>query len=350
MPVLRKLLGITLPVLVVCLLLAELVFRFLIPAAELPKSRFDRGVMKFDVHGPRSGVFSVGSFAEGRGRWRINNDGWNSAIDYSRDSRRPLIAIIGDSFVEAVHVDADKNFGALVRRDLEGAAEVYTLGASGTPLSGYLALARYAKREFRPDVLVLNVVYNDFAESVYALQPNPSFLQFDLRGNEVVEVSPRGYTSSSLRRTLRHSALARWVVINCKLTRNFSRAFDRQGSQAAFLLRQRPVIEPVADAIFARLQAENPGIPVIVLLDGPRQRMFADERSQERLRWIPAMMRRLSRKYGFEFIDLERRLEESSVRTGKRVDYESDYHWNEAGHRLAADALLLALRRRGLAP
>lgn len=350
MSVVRKLLLITLPSLLVCFLFAELVFRFVIPAAELPNAEFERGLMRFDLEGSRGGLFTVGPFAEGRGRWRVNNDGWNSAIDYSRNPRRPLIAVIGDSFVEAFHVDADRNFAALVRQRLQGKGEVYSFGFSGTPLSGYLELARYARREFRADVLVINVVHNDFAESVRSIEAKPSFLQFDERGGELVEVPSAGYEHSPLRRALRHSAVVRWVVINCKLSRNVTRLRRAEESEAARLLRHRPKIEPVAEAVFARLRAENPQTPIFIMMDGPRQRMFADARSQAQLRWLPEMVGRLSRAHGFEFIDLESPLKSYSQRSGQPVAFESDYHWNAAGHAVAANALMDAMRRRRLAP
>ena len=347
MTVIRKLLVITLPTLLGCFVIAELVFRFLIPAAEMPRAILDRGVMRFDIRGPRSGLFTVGPLNEGRGRWRINNDGWNSAIDYSRDPGRPLIAVIGDSFVEAIHVDADRNFAALLRQRLRGKAEVYAFGFSGTPLSGYLQLVRYVRREYRPDIIVINVVHNDFAESVRSIQPRPTFLQFDHRGDEVFEVPPAGYRSSAVRRLLSHSAVVRYVVINCKLSRNVARLRRTGESEASRLLRQRAKIEPVVEAIFTRLRAENPQTSILIMMDGPRQRMYADARSQAQLRWLPALMSRLSKAHGFEFIDLEPRLR-SCTRSGQAVSFETDYHWNHAGHTIAAEAVLEALRRRNL--
>ena len=346
--VLRKLLLITLPTLLVCFVVAELVFRFIIPAAELPNSIHSRGLMKLDAHGPRSGVFTIGPFAEPGGRWRINSDGWNSAIEYSRHPRRPLIAVIGDSFVEAFHVDPDNSFGALLRHQLKGKADVYTFGCSGTPLTGYLQIARDVQREFHPDILIINVVHNDFDESVRSLKPGSHFLQFDRRGRDIVEVPAEAYEPSALRRLLRHSAVARYVIINCKLSRNVARLHPEGQNVALRLLRNRPAIEPVVEAVFAKLAAENPDTSILMVMDGPRQRMFADAESQAQLRWLPEMMRRLSQAHGFEFIDLGPRLKAFTESSGRPVSFETDYHWNTDGHAVAAGAILEALRRRNL--
>jgi hypothetical protein len=348
--VLRKLLLLTLPTLLVCFVLAELVFRFIVPAAELPNAIHDRGLMKFDTRGPRSGMFTVGPFAEPGGRWRINDEGWNSAVEYSRRPRRPLIAVIGDSFVEAFHVDPDKTFGALIRHQLEGKGDVYTFGFSGTPLTGYLEIARYVRREFHPEVLIVNVVHNDFDESVRSLKPGSNFLQFDRRAGAIVEIPAAPYQSSAVRRLLRHSAVARYIIINCKLSRNMARLSPAGQNVAARLLRNRPVIEPVVEAVFAKLAAENPDTTIVIVLDGPRQHMFADAESQAQLRWLPEMMSRLSRSHGFEFIDLGPRLSSFTERSGRPVSFETDYHWNDDGHRVAASAVLEVLRTRGLAP
>ena len=74
--------------------------------------------------------------------------------------------------------------------------------------------------------------------------------------------------------------------------------------------------------------------------------MFADPRSQEQLRWLPEMMGRLSALHGFTFIDLGPRLQSFTARTGQPVSFDSDYHWNRAGHEVAAEALLEALQSR----
>ncbi|MBD0321511.1 MAG: hypothetical protein ICV87_14335, partial [Gemmatimonadetes bacterium] len=83
----KNLVLVTLPALLVFALLSELFFRFVVPAAEFPYPAFDRAfqVLKFDPVRARTGVYTVGLAASPRARWRINDEGWNSSVEYFRD-------------------------------------------------------------------------------------------------------------------------------------------------------------------------------------------------------------------------------------------------------------------------
>ena len=96
---------------------------------------------------------------------RTNNAGWVSEIDYVREADRPLLAFVGDSFVQGDHLPwADTCHGRLARR-LEEEIRVYSFAINGAPLSQYLAYAEHARDTYRPDALVIPIIDNDFAES-----------------------------------------------------------------------------------------------------------------------------------------------------------------------------------------
>jgi|RhiMethySRZTD1v2_1073278.scaffolds.fasta_scaffold46649_3 hypothetical protein len=95
-----------------CLLFAEIVLRFLPVAtgmwampvnAENPISRFtpDRAFLF-----SRDWNFSLVN------RGRINNDGFVNDENYAENDPRPLLAVVGDSYVEAAMVPNDKTFYA----------------------------------------------------------------------------------------------------------------------------------------------------------------------------------------------------------------------------------------------
>jgi len=71
-----------------------------------------------------------------RAHFHINNDGFNNLHDYTTH-RRPdsyRIAIVGDSFVEALQVDYEQTLFRVLERTLnkhELQAEVYSFGVSG---------------------------------------------------------------------------------------------------------------------------------------------------------------------------------------------------------------------------
>ena len=352
----EKLAFITLPVILLLAIAGELACRFVVQAAESPSAVFDDTfkIIKFDVNGQRTGVFTTGPLAEGHGRWRINDDGWNSDIEYDhqRPRSRPLIVIIGDSFVEARQVDVDKNIAGVLRQSSNGRADVYSFGVSGAPLSSYLQMSRYVRKVFDPDVIVVNVVYNDFDESVRALKKKTEFLQFSTDASGVHEIEPVPYVPVHWRRFLRRSALARYLMLNAKLNELPARLITsvRGITTAERLERGRPSIEPVIARIVSDLRQENPRAHIIFLLDEPRREIRESPDSEKRLAWIPAMMRRLADANRCSLVDLTSVLRSFRARTNQPVNYRHDFHWNENGHRLAAGALLQELRAERIVP
>ena len=102
---------------------------------------------------------------------RTNNAGWASHIDYVRESDTPLLAFVGDSYIEGDHVPwPDTCHGRLAGR-LEGETRVYSFGMNGAPLSQYLAYSEHTRDTYRPDALVIPIIDNDFDESFRQYQP-----------------------------------------------------------------------------------------------------------------------------------------------------------------------------------
>ena len=349
----KKLLTLTLPTLVLLFVAGELIFRFVLPAAESPTVAFDAadGILKYDVTGRRSGIYTIGPFVEAKARWRINNDGWNSEIDYtSAHGAVPRIAIIGDSYVEAMQVDVDKSFGALLRRAFAGRAEVYTIGIAGAPLSEYLQLARYAARRFHPDVFVINVVHNDFDESIRTLVPRPEFLQFEPAGNSVREAPPLGYTPSRMRRLLRRSAVFRWLLQNAQLyalPTRLAAIRDRKtmiaNTDLGKILANRTVIELAVREVARKLRAENPNARIVFMIDGARSDIYNGTAATSPVRMLAEMVRRAAEAAHCDFLDLTPAFAAEWARSHREFNFRYNFHWNEEGHRVAAAALARTL-------
>src|SRR5258708_8933818 len=120
------------------LLIVEIVLRFL-PVNEglrvLPVNQTNP-ILRFTPN--RTSVWSKGWDFSLVNRVRTNNYGFVSNIDYDPLARSPLLAIIGDSYVEAAMVPYDKTSAARLAEKLRGLARVYTFASSGSPLSQYL--------------------------------------------------------------------------------------------------------------------------------------------------------------------------------------------------------------------
>jgi hypothetical protein len=352
----RNFLLATVPTLVVLFLVLEAVFRFVIVAPDPPRQCMDlaNNVMRFDTGSKRDGVFTAGRFGEQKGRWHINNVGWLSEADYRSKGERtkPLIAIIGDSYVEALQVDADKSFVALLRHALADSFDVYGFGFSGAALSGYLHLVRYVDRLFDPDIIVINLVQNDFDESVREVLPSPEFLQVSVRGDSVVEVPPVPRRYNELKRFLFHSATMRYVYYvapnffhrlnwNRPDTRGFAEnvATDR-------LRANRAVIEKATRYLMGRIVSENPGRRVYFVMAAPRHDIYDGTLDTSAVLWMNSMVADIARGLHCTFIDQTDYFKKDYETNGRRFESPYDAHWNEYGHSVTYRQLLDVLRER----
>ena len=68
-------------------------------------------------------------------RVRINNFGFVSDFDYDPTATTPLLAVIGDSFVEAFMVPFPQTCAGRLAATLNDPARVYAFGTSRSPLS-----------------------------------------------------------------------------------------------------------------------------------------------------------------------------------------------------------------------
>ena len=128
-------------------------------------------ILQYDITKKRRGVHTLGKLAQYKTKWQINDQGFNSITNYSseRKSDKPLVAIIGDSYVEGYTVDVDKHLGVMLQNRID--ADVYQFGFSGSALSDYLRISRYVRSIYRPDVITFLLVHNDFDELFIFIYP-----------------------------------------------------------------------------------------------------------------------------------------------------------------------------------
>ena len=99
---------------------------------------------------------------------RINNYGYATDKKFQEKSlqTKPVISVIGDSYVEALQVKNKDTFHAILDKNFES-IDVYPIGISGSPLSQYLAFANYASDTFAPKLYIFltssSVAKTDFA-------------------------------------------------------------------------------------------------------------------------------------------------------------------------------------------
>ena len=343
--------------LLVFFLVCELiVFRFVLPATDMPQNAFAEGVIRYAPE--QTGVYRLGDEIEAP--YRINEDGWNSGIADYREERTPgigRIAVIGDSYVEAFVVPFDSSFAELTQQGLAARGcpvEVYRFGISGAPFSQYLHVLQHEALDFRPDWVVVSLIHNDFTES-FEFKPGrytSSFLKLSINGDRVKrEISPLPYDPSYWD-WLRFTATFRYLYytehLNFGLVRDLVFGAAPKNYQANIdvdaTMRRLHKIRIATDYLIGRMAsvAKARGIKLLFVMDGDRQAIYdgAQDDGQARPLAINRLVRELTARHDVPFIDLHPHFARDWQQRRVHFEHEEDWHWNEVGHRVAADVLV----------
>jgi len=302
---------------------------------------------------------------------RTNNAGFVHAEPYSAHGPRPLVAIVGDSFVEAMTVRHQDSLQGRLTAAIGGRGRVYSFGMSGAPLSQYLAWADHAARHYRPDLLVVPIIANDFDESLLAYKMAKGGHLYG--GFHYYEQAPDGqlvlrlvpYTPSRMVAVLRASALARYLVFHLKahklrLADLTAALFGRDTAVAKVSpaeARLRRIFEPAffeswperqelaqratlafLDALPQR--ARLAPAQIILAVDGLRTAILLPQLDAQAKASFFGRMRTFftveARKRGYRVVDLDQAFRAHVAKTAQRVEFAHDYHWNAAGYGVAA--------------
>jgi hypothetical protein len=342
-----------------CLLtlaLLEILLRFLPVQSHIPYEPVNELNQVARYRPFRSFVYSHHWNFQDKNCGRTNAQGFVSDFDYDAEDPRPLIAVVGDSYIEARMVSFSDTLQERLRAVSGSTARVYAFAMNGAALSQYLIFARHARDTFRPEALIVNIVSNDFDESFAAFQAIARFHYFaeDADG----ELRPRligFYYPSRWRELLSHSALVRYMYFHLRITdaprsiRNFLQGLSPVNRSKKSRVRsadmqkksddRRLLSERAAD-VFLRLLPGYAGLApesIVLILDGHRHSLYDATRGQdagfEHLRRYVAQR---ARPMGYEVIDMHPVFERDFKTYGQRFDFTHDAHWNARAHALAA--------------
>ena len=289
-----------------------------------------------------------------RNRARVNNYGFVSDLDYDPGDPRPLVAVIGDSYVEAAMVPWPETLHGRLDKALEPGARAYSFGASGAPLSQYLAYAGWVAATFAPQRMAFVIVSNDYDESLLKYKRDPGFHYFTPSGTgpglDLVRVD---YAPSPTARLLRLSSLARYLVFHLhapEVARDLLHGGDVReyvGQTAAVAGRERlEDSRQAVDAFLDRLPEASGLTPgdILFLVDGLRPQLY----DPAALGGIGESFAALMREYfleratdlGYRVQDLQPRFMAEFAAQGLPFEFPRDAHWNGQGHKVAFEALL----------
>jgi hypothetical protein len=336
--------------LAVPLLLAEGALRFLPVATGLAAEPVDAAQPIFKFMPDRPFVYSRDWDFSLANRGRTNNDGWVNDRDYARGAGAPVVAVVGDSYVEALMVPFAATYAARLRNDLDGRLDVRTFAASGAPLSQYVVWAEYAVKRWGAQAVIVNVVGNDFDESLALYKQGPGFWHYAPAADGTLEPRLFEYRPGILRSVVHASALARYLVFNLQiqtLVERFKASFAAHAAAGGFAGNVPVASDPQRDALSLQaidaalrdLSAKTGLAPdrIAFVVDGFRYPDAVNPSSYfGRMR--AAFVER-ARAAGHTVFDLDDAFFAEFARHGRRFEFPNDGHWSAEGHRVVAETL-----------
>lgn len=324
---------------------------------------------------------------EGEAYIRINSDGLRDREHAKEKTPGTLrVAVLGDSYAEALQVPAESAFWSVAERGLRGCAalggreaEFINFGVSGFSTARELILLRTHVRQYSPDVVVLLFTTgNDVRDnskalaSKYAGLPLPYFVYEN--GALVPDDSLIRARNESLKFRLRQSSAggaldwlrnhlrvvglfdkARVAFQNTRVRENDERTGFEPGLDAQ--VYTEPKDPAWADAwrvtegllLLVRDEVKSHGAKLLVVTgsngiqvhpDASVRGRFAHELGAEDLFYPETRIRALGEREGVEVLNLAPALREYAERNRVFLHGTDGHgHWNALGHRLVGERL-----------
>lgn len=283
-------------------------------------------------------------------RHRSNNYGFINRQDYNTSPQLPVLAVIGDSYVEAFQVPYAESFHGHLSQHLDDQYAVYTFASSDAPLSQYLKWAQFAREEFTPQHYIFTIISNDFHESDVYYGVKPLMNQFQLVQDRY-EFVPIDYEPGPLKTIARESALIRYLVLNLRLnslkilhnaianlysttprtiyTANLPLSFDTEQ-----LRRSKLITETFLTNL--PLTCGKDTQDILFVVDADRQHIYGEINdttyTQSYFYFIRGYFIKRALEEGFSVIDLDPIFRSDFAQNKKRFEFANDSHWNSYAH------------------
>jgi hypothetical protein len=347
---------------------AEVVCRFLPVHSGFEVQPVDAANPIIRLRANRDYLYSHGPFLSNVNRGHVNNYGFTNNQDYQPADTRPLLAVIGDSYIEAAMVPYPLTLQGRLAARQDGRRRVYSFASSGSSLLDYLYYAIYARQRFGAEWLVINVVGNDFDEMLLRYKQSPGFHYFGEQTDGSLSPTLIEYHPTWPRTLLRQSALARYVVFNIGssapvvgrlldgvhllhlgLTDPITRANAASpafvGNTTSDADRLRVELAQRATLWVLDHLPESVGLPVthvLILIDGFR--MFEPDQIEAARHSFFGIMREYligeARRRGYEVQDMQEWFARRHRQDGAVFAFPDDGHWSALGHEEAANAVM----------
>lgn len=339
----------------------EISVRLFAPVSDKPFTSYESDV-GIHLTPDQEGVITLGALGKFPASYRINNAGWNSIHNYQ--SNKPdgtlRVAVIGDSFIEALGVDVEEGLHAIAEQRLNSneacnaydKIEIYSFGYSGIPMSQYVSIMRHVKDRYSPDAYIIHVFpVNDFEPSLtvdeegatHVLTYRPD------RQHGFVEVPHVPYSPSPLKRFASNFATVRYVMFNLNIqaqpmVRNLMRPANFNGDDAE---KDPELLPHFTEFVFNEYKNIADNLPLLITADGDRKKIYVDHGSLledlDDLDGVDARyfdyIEQAVERLNIDYLPLHPVLEEDYAKHGERFEFVSDGrtldgHWNVRAHGL----------------
>ena len=342
---------------VISLLLCEVVLRLV---TNLPQPRivvFDRWI----GHKLRPGLTSVDA-SEGQGRFTINSYGFRDR-EWRLKADKYRIAVLGDSFTEALQVDLDEAFPRIVEQKLP-TVETMDFGIRSQGTIQELLTYRHYARRFHPQMAVLAFFPgNDLTDNLQLTRPRWRMpVWADITGDHLVFHKSRRQILMRLGRPVLDIALYRsalgQALYNLRLRRV---AGEHKNEIAAAGLWDGAFSDPKTDdarkiwrlteaaILTLRDEVAADGAKFLVMIvtqdvqvDAPQRADFQKKHPDLDVDFAEKYLAAFCGKNGIPSLRLSEPFLKYNEATGKALHGFGENrggHWNAEGHRLAGELL-----------
>jgi hypothetical protein len=278
----------------------------------------------------------------------VNNAGFMNKQDYIKESTVPLIAVVGDSFIEAMQVPDDATYPAILQAHYDK-MRVYSFGFSGAPLSQYLIWAQHAKQNYNNQYLIINVVGNDFDESLLKYYSFvKGFHHYVPESNGTLKLQRSDWQPQRSVELAKKSRLLSYLVRNLEITNVKNKMLQIYykpqyvGNVAAVVDDTRFQDSYNAVDAFLRDLPQYSGLQprnVMFVIDD-RTTVYGEEVDPEAYFAIMKLyFTSRARALGYTVLDTAPAFKRHFAANQQRFEFSHDWHWNSTGHAVVASAI-----------
>ena len=345
------------------LLTLELVLRFL-PIAAAPPVRVPTPNDPIQRYLPdASFTWSTDWNLQFPVRGRTNAQGWVADYDYDPAAPAPLVAVAGDSFIEALIVPFPETLTGRLQTQLGEPRPRLCVRSIGRPaLSQYVAYARHACGLYHPERLVVTVVGNDFDESIHAHRKRDGVFHLYPRREGGFDFKLTPLPAPSLVEAMaRHSALILYLVRNVGIAQRIGSLwrFPAMAAPPPYVGNTEAAADPTRIAEGEQViewfvdtlpkEACLPPHSIVLVIDAMRPEIYGGEAalSIARTSYFSRMRSSLmaaARSRGYVVVDMEPYFRVAFAKDGRRFEFPQDNHWNAHGHEIVFAAVRKVLR------